>query len=101
MLMARRNLMIRVYYVFSLIPLILVLAFYLLNKYGPGGQAGLGNAIATAEAITISCPIITLVGVVLIGVNAANHKSVLGVSIATLIAVLPGIIFWIIEHRGL
>lgn len=92
--------MSRIYYIFSLIPLILVLAFYLLSKFGPGGQAGLGNAIATAQAIAIGCPIITLVGLVLICVNAANHRSVLGVAVATLVAVLPGIIFWIMEHRG-
>ena len=91
----------RVYYVLSLIPLILVLVFFYLSRYGPGGQTGFGQAIAGAEAITISCPISTLAGLILICVQAANHKKVVGPCIATLVAVLPGIIFWMIEHRQL
>jgi hypothetical protein len=89
----------RVYYVVSLVPLILVLIFFYVARSGPGGQTGFGQTIAAAQAIVICCPIITLLGLILICVQAVNHKDVVGPIIATIVAVLPGIIFWMIENR--
>ena len=92
--------MSRTYYVFCLIPLILVSAFFLVDKYGPGGQTGLDLVLYLGEAIVIACPVITFAGLLVIGTEFRNHNGLLGPFIATIVAALPGIIFWIIEHGG-
>ena len=90
----------RAYFVFCLIPLVLVSVFFLCDKYGPGGQTGFARTIFLAEVITISCPLITVAGLFLICVEAYHSRGILGPFVATTVAALPGMIFWIIEHRG-
>jgi hypothetical protein len=88
----------RAYYIFCPIPLILVSVFFLVESLGPGGKMGLALVLYLAEAITITCPLITFAGLILIVVEAVNHRSIAASLIATIVAALPGIIFWIIEH---
>ncbi len=91
-----------IFYALSLVPLVLVSAFYLNNEYGQGWGT-VGMAVMLGGAIIFICPPITLLGLALIGVNtigvkALDDRKVAGLFVATVVAALPGIIFWIIEY---
>jgi hypothetical protein len=79
--------------------MILVSAFFWSESYGPGGQVGFGRAIFLAEAITIFCPLISLAGLFVLGIELQKRGAILWPLLALIFAACPGILFWLIEKR--
>lgn len=88
----------RIYYGVCLIPLFLVLIFFLIPENWPKGETRLGLIVDLAAAITISCPLITVAGLALVGISIREHQSKLGPLSATAVALFPGLIFWFVEN---
>jgi hypothetical protein len=86
------------YYFLCPLPAVLLLVSLIAPSGWPQGGPEFSFQLGLLVAITISCVVITLLGLLLIALSISDRKSKRGPCIATAVAAAPGIILLILIH---
>ena len=86
------------YYFLCLVPAVLALISFVSPSGWPQGGPQFSFQMWLLITITVLCPLITFIGLLLLAIAVSDRKSKLGLFIATAVAAAPGLLIALLVY---